>query len=370
LYRENTLASLRAAVALIPANAAYRALLAEHMEGFGMNPDSQLLTAARLSPLESKYWIRLGFRAEVEGDYASAEKYLLHSAQLDRQFDPRWALLNYYFRRGNYSHFWTWTDQAFPMSHGDLTPLFRLMWDVTDDAGIIRKHIPERRETFVQYTSFLLANGHREAAAGIAPRAAALAKEDDVPVLVGFCDSELQTDPLASLSVWNILCSRRLLPFAPLDAKKGKLVTNGEFRTPVTGRGLDWRVPSVEGVSIDADPKGLSIRLDGSEPEDCVLLTQTFPVPSPGRYAVDYEYAAPADGHLDGLQWELRRQGRDAPVASIPLMAGRNSLQQSLPFTSDGAEAIRLGLKYHRPVGSTRAEGVILLRRIETRMIR
>ena len=80
-YRVNTLDAVRRAVDLVPGNASYRSLLAEHIGGVGLNPDNEMVKAAGLSPLESRYWIRLGFRREVEGNFGEAEKYLLQAAR-------------------------------------------------------------------------------------------------------------------------------------------------------------------------------------------------------------------------------------------------------------------------------------------------
>src|SRR4051812_18590823 len=72
LLSENTLESVRAATHLVPGNAAYRGLLAEYMEAAGANPDQELEIATQLSPRESRFWIRRGFRAEVEQKYGEA----------------------------------------------------------------------------------------------------------------------------------------------------------------------------------------------------------------------------------------------------------------------------------------------------------
>src|ERR1700722_16715147 len=69
LFQANDLSSLRRAVALAPGNARYRAILAEHMEGAGLDPSSQLEKATRLSPLQSPYWIRRGFQSESQHHY-------------------------------------------------------------------------------------------------------------------------------------------------------------------------------------------------------------------------------------------------------------------------------------------------------------
>ena len=105
-YRENSLASAQAAVRLAPGNAVYHALLAEWLEADGANPDAELKKTTDLSPRESIYWIRQAFRAEVERKFEESERFLTEAYRVDHGFDPRWALMNYYFRRGMTPQFW------------------------------------------------------------------------------------------------------------------------------------------------------------------------------------------------------------------------------------------------------------------------
>ena len=59
LRRDNTLDALRGAVRLVPGNAEYHALLAEHLEAAGLDPDSELALATQLnSPREGRFWIQ------------------------------------------------------------------------------------------------------------------------------------------------------------------------------------------------------------------------------------------------------------------------------------------------------------------------
>src|SRR6266700_4375090 len=100
-FRQDTPESVARAVRLESGNAAYHDLLAEYIESEGQNPDGERQLAVHLSPLEASHWIGLGVRAEVEQDYPRAEKYLLRAAKVNLGFEPRWALMNFYFRRGN-----------------------------------------------------------------------------------------------------------------------------------------------------------------------------------------------------------------------------------------------------------------------------
>ena len=100
LFRQNGIESVARASRLDPANGAYQAWLAELLENDGQDAAKELEAAARLSPLSSRVWIRRGLSAESNGDRALAEQLLLRAAEVDRLMEPRWTLMNFYFRAG------------------------------------------------------------------------------------------------------------------------------------------------------------------------------------------------------------------------------------------------------------------------------
>src|SRR5215471_4555346 len=105
-FRANTYASVRRAVELDPGNARYHAWLAEFEEYEGRDPAAELAIAASLNPNDSSIWIRLGLRAESQRDFAQAEQFLVKAAGIDKLYAPRWALANYYARRGDAEQMW------------------------------------------------------------------------------------------------------------------------------------------------------------------------------------------------------------------------------------------------------------------------
>src|SRR5579859_3241445 len=72
-YSQDTPESLQKALRLEPGNADFHALYAEHEEGYGRTPQPQLAQAISLSPLTSRYILRSALRAEVDGDFHTAE---------------------------------------------------------------------------------------------------------------------------------------------------------------------------------------------------------------------------------------------------------------------------------------------------------
>jgi len=369
-YRANTTESLRKAIRLESNNADYHALLAEHLEGENQDPQPNRLAAARFSPLESKYWIQLALSEEVAGDQSKAEKLYLHAAQVDRMFTPRWTLMNFYFRRHDSTNFWLWTKRAFQMAYGDQTTAFRLCWLMTDDAHVIETMLPANAEVRRGYLEFLLATRRFQVLSPLDREVAQLAERADVPWLVGYCERTMAVNSRSAVDVWNILCNKGFEPFAPLVPEKGTVVTNGDFRIDPTDHGFDWRIPVVSGaqVSTRSAGRGISVQLNGDQPEGCVILFQPIPL-SPGtNYRMSYEYSSDAAIPSSGLTWVILDAVSHAPlVRSDPLKIKGVTVSGQTDFTAGAAGAAELALSYNREPGTVRHEESLTLRGITIR---
>jgi hypothetical protein len=352
LFRANSLDAAIRSTQLDPNNAQYFISLAEHQEAEGIDPKPALAAASRLNPLDSSVWIRRGLRAEFEGDLAQAEGFLLEAARVDKLFDPRATLANYYFRRNSPEPFWWWARKALTIHYGDLTSLFRLCWRVSDDPEIIRSRaLPPNSDVLRAYLRFLLDEKRLDAAEPIARQLASAATANDAGVLLDFVDHHL------ALSVWNSLCARNVIPFSSVALDHP--LTNADFRVAPTSRGFDWRVPAGPDITAErASPRGLRIDLSGKQPEQCELLAQFIPL-SPGkkcRLGLSYQTSGfPAES---GLQWRILG-------AASPFLSSDDWQQRELTFSTGDATLARMSLVYSRVVGTSRLEGSITLRDIE-----
>jgi tetratricopeptide (TPR) repeat protein len=390
-FRQDTPDSIARAARLESDNAAYHDSLAEYLESEGKNPDAERELAVRLSPREASHWIGLGVRAEVERDYPRAEKYLLQAAKVNLGFEPRWALMNFYFRRGDTRQFSFWARRALDISYGDLTPVFRLCWMATSDPRAIESMIPSAKDTQLKYLQFLLSTKRLDEAGPIAAKLASQADAESLPILLDYCDAAADAHTGAALEVWNALCRRKLEPFEILSPEDGHVVTNGDFRIKPVEHGFDWRIPRVDGVfvtvgassdgasstgvaaasAVTAASYGASIEMSGTEPEECLLMAQIVPL-SPGhQYRLDYEYRGPESEDDSGLSWELTAPASHAVLAH----------SEDLPMTGDwaaghvnfkaGADpAARLSLRYKRALGTVRHEGSLALRKVAIGLVR
>ncbi len=97
LFRQDTAISIPAAVALVPFDSTYVARLAAWRPAEKI---ALLHRAVELNPFDSESWIQLGFVSEFQQhDRASAERYYLKAAEVNKMFLPKWTLTNFYFRQ-------------------------------------------------------------------------------------------------------------------------------------------------------------------------------------------------------------------------------------------------------------------------------
>jgi hypothetical protein len=375
--RENTPAALRTAVRLVPANAAFHALLAEHLEATGENPDEELEIATSLSPYESRYWIRRGFRAEVERKYQDSERYLLEAYRVDRGFDPRWALMNYYFRSARPPEFWKSTREALDMSYGDLAPIFRLCLAASDDPSTTQRILPLRREILFAFFVYLIEHDRAEAAAVLAAELASGAQPSEVPVLLDYSGRQMGHNDASSLTVWNALCRRRLLPFVELAPDQGKIVTNSDFAAAPLQKGFDWKYGTEPGVAVgpmDA-AQGVSIEVTGKQADSIRLLEQEIPLTPGKQYVIHYEYRLIGNAGDSGVHWGIQGPKPDDPagkdsLAISSVLSARDWDNGQMMFSAGQHDSASLVLEYRRALGTIRWKGTVQIRRVTSELAR
>lgn len=373
--RSEETASVAEGIRLGLGNAACHLRQAALLERAGAGADlvaAAVGEAVRLNPHDSIAWIELGLQAELQGDFASAERALLEAARVDRTTLPRMTLANYYFRRGSATDFWRWTREALmiaPAGAG-VQALFRLCWTLSGNAGeILDKAIPNRPETLRQLLSFLVDGGHLDAAQQVAARILPSITEADTGLLLTYCDRLLEARRAASaIQAWNALVEARLLPYELLRPAGGQVLTNGDFRLPLGGRGYDWRIAAGDRVSIsreEADPS-LHLNFDGSQPEQCEILWQYLPLQPATRYRLSYEHQANGIPAPSGLRWQvIDVTTAPSALAESELFTAEDWRRTSVVFSTPASlSGARLALSYRRAPGTTRITGWVSLRRL------
>ena len=368
-YQKNTPESVVRAVHLAPGNATYHALLGEYAQGFGAPTEDHLRTAASLNRFDAKYLNRLGFIAEVQQDYPAAETVLLQAAKVDNGFRPRWALMNYYFRRGNSGDFWLWADKTLRRSYGDLTPVFRLCWAQTPDSQPVEKILPNEPDFRLRYLEYLNAEQPPEAATALARVVAAeLSPGADADSALVYCSRILEYNSGAALAVWNKLSERRAIPFNNLRPEQGLIITNDDFSLPLDGRGFSWRLRHPDGVHVSSGGNGLTLALDGTQPEIFEILEQALPLAPRKRYRITIDYEITPQTTDSGLRWHVDTMN-SRMLAETETLRGEGTERQNLTFDSAGDGAAFLRLTFHRPQGKVRWSGTAILHKISAQVV-
>jgi len=374
LARQTRVEAVARGIELAPGNAEHRVRLAalqDQVEEDAGAAVGALKAAVKLNPRYTTGWIELGLRAEAEGDYARAEKCLAEAARVDRMFEPRWALANYYFRRGEASQFWRWARRAAEMAYGDPGPLLRLAWKASPDAGtILERVIPERGEMLSQYLSFLLSQQQVEGARGAAERLLERGDARHVGVLLGYCDRLLEGGRVApAVAVWNALAGRRWIGHEALAPERGVSLTNAGFAVAPLQQGFDWRIPGTWGVTVNREsgPGAVRVAFSGEQPESCECLWQLVPVVAGRKYRLSFVYRTVEIEGRSGVGWQVAEAGSGARVeAKSEELKAEEWTPGEVRFEApSGTELVRLVLGYRRVPGTTRIEGAVVVRELK-----
>jgi len=130
---------------LSPGNEAYLRRSAAVLEEIGRDGTRYYREATRIDPYDSANWLQLGFHAERLGHFQAAEQNLLEAAQVDGLVEPKWALANFYFRRGSLLRTRHLVPDTMSLQGGGLRAAVRLGWQATSDPiMILRGAVPKR----------------------------------------------------------------------------------------------------------------------------------------------------------------------------------------------------------------------------------
>lgn len=333
--------------------------------------DRSALERARiLNPRSGATCIRLGLHSELNGDTIRAEQLLLDAAKVDRTYEPRWTLANFYFRRAQWDRFWFWAREALQIAYNDQSPLYLLCWRATQDpALILQRAIPDRASILADYLNFLILQGKLDAAEPVGNRFIAHASQESLPLLFAYCNRLLETRrPQTALKVWNALCTRRIIPKNPLVPEEGKSLTNGDFSSIPVSAGFDWRLNRAIGVSVvrGATPRELRVTLSGSQQESCLAVEQIVPLVPSRSYRLRYSYRSEGVNLDSGLRWRVSNFNGDNTWASSPTaLADDQWTDGTLTFlTPADGNLGRITLRCDRIAGTTRVEGSLWLREV------
>jgi hypothetical protein len=365
--RRNLPDSTRLAMRWMPLNGAYPAQLAGEI--YALDPPSAkslLQRAVELNRYDASSWIQLGLLSEAGDDLPGAEKALLQAGSADATFLPSWSLANFYFRRESPARFWFWAQKAAQMDPGDATPLFRLAWYVSPNAGEIASRLQIKGPLAGHFVNFLMAQGDAKAVTAAASQLLTANGESNTQVLLGVCDWLIANKrPDLALPLWNGLAARGQISYAPLASSDA--VTNGGFGKSPISQGFDWHLKTVEGVSsfLNVSPNTLGFEFSGDEPDGFLLMDQTAPVDKRKDYDLVIDYATTGIAPGSGLAWLVTDDRSGAVLAGTGSLSAEQGGKAYACFAApDGAAFVRLSLLYHRQPGTVRVEGKLALKEV------
>lgn len=332
LYRQNTPASLRRAAELAPFDENYQAALGNWERAVELNRNF------------SVGWLELAFRAERDGKIPEAERLLLRAEEVDKQFEPRWALANFYVRQNRTADFWKWIRLAAERSYGDRRGIFSLCDRMAGTSKeVLEKGLPPDAQLISEYVAHLTRRDRLVDAAEAAQRLRDTCTAQQAEALIDLCDRLIQSGDGAQASeVWNVLSGRGLAPVRnPL--------ANGELRTAPLGRGFDWKLGWRVGIFVRWSPGIIRAALNGKQEESTELLSQWVWLPDPGAYQLSCRQRTVGLGEKTGLAWKVEGAARVEPV------------EDGVRFRVSKPALVRLVFGYGRIPGTMRAEGEIYL---------
>ncbi len=367
-----------AAIRLDPLNGYGHTLQAEQLENDGRQKEAEAAweRAVSVDPRDAESWIRLGLLQENRGLIADAEGSFLRAAAVSNTWYPRWAMVNFYLRHERTADARKWARLALERGSDDVVGLFGML----DRGGIgIEELLPRNRRVLAKYIEYRLRTPDggvpeqaARALAGLIPDAPATWPGAEPPgwarrgdpcnswertLLFAVADRLLDAgDGRGAVAYWNELAARKIVPEQWNAALP---VVNGRFRNAPGGGGLDWRLASVPGVEIRADPDSgeVAVSLDGHQPQGADLVMERVFLPAGVPFRVAVESRTAGLGGQNGLEWQVR-DVRGVPLASVPVRPSDEWMRSGGAVAAAAEDrVVQLVLLYRRVVGTVRAEG-------------
>jgi tetratricopeptide (TPR) repeat protein len=308
----------------------------------------------QLDPYDAPANIELGLYSESTGDFARAEKLMLEAFAIDHTFATRWALANFYFRRGNESAFWAWARSAASMPSNGAGALFELCWRESPDPEKISSAILNDNPKLIrQYIDFLLTKNQLPAAASAAQRLIRDGDpQTDTPQLLTTINGLVATrDGTRALGLWRALIARQWVKADPTAINNPRFVRDP---LPVD---FDWTLPAYDGFNARTGSAGLEAEFTGRQPESCIVAEQSV-VLSPGKYSLHYSYRTSEIPPDTGLKWQIVDGESGKTLAESPDLSSDDLQNSTVTFlVPQDASLLHVRLAYGRALGTTRISG-------------
>jgi uncharacterized protein YmfQ (DUF2313 family) len=298
------LAGRSAAAARYPRSAEYQARLADWRRASGLPFTGNLADAVRVSPRDSRLWIQLGLAQEQDGDLQTAETSLLRAGTLGKDYDTRWTLTNFYFRRGSRGQVLAWACGVLTIPGVEAGPVFSLLANFPAKPDcILRGDFSGPSNVLRDYLRWLISKEALDAASEVADALIRKRDPEAMPLLMDYCDRLLSAGKTqAAARLWNSLAAQARVS-SPVLASGAMMDSGLELADPP--HGFAWQTPRVAGVELLPLHPGLQISLSGTQPNRCELLSQWVLSGSAGLRALRYRVVASGLAAGSGVHWKV-----------------------------------------------------------------
>lgn len=374
------LAKRSAAASHVPWSADYQVRLADLRRASGLPFTSNLADAVRASPRDSRLWIQLGLAQEQDGDLQGAETSFLRAGTLGRDYDTRWTLTNFYFRRANRERAVEWACAVLTIPGVETGPVFSLLANFPAKPDcILRKDFNGPPKVLQDYLSWLISKAALDGASDAADLLMQRRDPESIALLLDYCDRLLLAGKTqAAARLWNSLAKQdwvsspvRATGVAPADSA----LRDVDLKLADPPHGFAWRMPRVAGVELTPLHPGLQISLSGMQPDRCELLSQWVLIGSPSAQVLRYRSVASGLARGSGVHWRVTTPtGVDlsdaARVEPDPDIYDQSTSVAFVSFKGPRrgspiqATLIHIALVYERKPGALAARGWIRLEKV------
>lgn len=370
----SSLAKRSGAASHFPSSAEFQVRLADLRRATGLTFTANLADAVRASPRDSRLWIQLGLAQEADGDVENAEASLLRAGTLGRDYDTRWTLANFYFRRANRKQAAEWACAALTIPGVESKIVFSLLANIpAKPECILRGDYNGPENVLRDYLQWLISKPSLDGAGDVAHLLIGKRDPDSTALLLDYCDRLLQAGKIpAATLLWNSLAEAGWV--SQKEPPAGTVMDPG-FKLADPPHGFAWKIPRVAGVELAPLHPGLQISLSGVQPDKCELLSQWLPAGSAPARFLRFRTVASGLAAGSGVHWRVTTPAGvdllDTPrLESDADIYDRSPTESNLRFADPSKRGlvqpplIRIALVYARAPGALPARGWIRLEKI------
>lgn len=336
----------------------------------GEDPAALWSRARQLAPRSAFIGVHTALAEERRGQTAAAERILLETERLNSLWLPRWTLASFYLRNHRPAEAARWGRLALDRSYAQVRPaLFSLFEQAGVPPALWLSWCGSRPDVLSSALDYLGAETDRAPDLAAATRILASLEPGRAPgfwrdSLLSACSRLIlagQGDA-ASLA-WNSLVARGMASGEQISGHNR--IGNPAFADPVDGLAFNWRYQALPGVSrtFDAQSCSVRIRIDGSQPESCTLLSTPVWLPPGRRHRFSCRYRAEGfEAAASGPVWTLDDASSEPLSRAAPSSSSEwRRLAFEIPAVDAGGVS-NLSLTLTRRRGFIRATGSVEIR--------